>query len=247
MQRTQQSWLATIRKALERNETLVLYAKCEITYSGRAESHLPSGDRLIIIKSDKTILIHQPEGSTPVNYMKAGTQHILEEVEGTDALLLKSRNEKEYLDIFLERIYCVESRKLDDGKKLALVGSERDMSDMLYHNPELIEAGFTPLSREEHTKYGFIDVFGYDKRGVLVVVECKRYVGDLSAVTQLRRYVEKIKASKGLDTVRGVLACPAITPNAKKMLEDWHFSYVHVHPPKYLEKHKKGQKNLVEY
>jgi RecB family endonuclease NucS len=72
-------------------------------------------------------------------------------------------------------------------------------------------------------------------------------VGDLSAVTQLRRYVEKIKKSKGLQDVRGILACPSITPNARKMLEDWKFSYVHVHPPKYLEKHAKNQMKLGEY
>ena len=33
----------------------------------------------------------------------------------------------------------------------------------------------------------------------LTIVECKRYTGDLKAVSQLRRYVEKIKSSKGID------------------------------------------------
>ncbi|MFH1174058.1 MAG: endonuclease NucS [archaeon] len=241
------TFLEECKLALQNDATLVLWVRCEIMYSGRAESHLASGDRLIIIKSDKTILVHQPKGSSPINYMKAGCEHTLEPVEGTDAFILHSRQGKEYLDVFIEQVYDLSTKKLEDHATLQLVGSERDMSDMLYHNPELIEKGFTPLSREEHTKYGFIDVFGYDKKGILVVVECKRYMGDLAAVTQLRRYVEKIKASKGLATVRGILACPAITPNAKKMLEDWKFSYVHVHPPKYLEKHRKSQMKLGEY
>ncbi|MBI4141199.1 DUF91 domain-containing protein, partial [Candidatus Woesearchaeota archaeon] len=122
--------------------------------------------------------------------------------------------------------------------------TEEDMSKMLYSNPELIELGFKPVSQEEQTKYGFIDVFGTDKDGVLTVVECKRYCADLSAVTQLRRYVEKIKESKGIDTVRGIIAAPKITDNAKNMLEDWGFKFISVNPPKYLEEFDKKQSKL---
>ncbi len=111
----------------------------------------------------------------------------------------------------------------------------------------MIEKGFTAVSQEEQTKYGFIDVFGTDKDGNLVVVECKRYCADLGAVTQLRRYVEKIKEMKGLKKVRGILACPKISANAKKMLEDWGFEYKMIEPPSYLETHKKGQKKLHEF
>ena len=75
----------------------------------------------------------------------------------------------------------------------------------------------------------------------------KRYCADLSSVTQLRRYVEKIMVSKGIIKVRGILAAPKITENAKKMLEDWGFSFVQVHPPKYLEEYNKNQKNLGEF
>jgi len=123
-------------------------------------------------------------------------------------------------------------------------GTEEDMSRMLYENPELVEKGFKPVSQEEQTAYGFIDVFGYDANGTLVVVECKRYCADLSAVTQLRRYVEKVKESKGIDTVRGILAAPKITDNAKKMLEDWGFKFISVNPPKYLEEFGKKQSKL---
>jgi len=31
------------------------------------------------------------------------------------------------------------------------------------------------------------------------------------------------------------------------MLEDWGFEYKSIEPPKYLEKHKKGQKKLHEF
>jgi hypothetical protein len=101
-----------------------------------------------------------------------------------------------------------------------------------------------PVSQEEQTAYGFIDVLGTDKDGTLTVVECKRYVADLSAVTQLRRYVEKLCASKGISKVRGILAAPKITQNAEQMLKDWGYSFVSVKPPKYLEEFDKKQQRL---
>ena len=136
---------------------------------------------------------------------------------------------------------------MQDGEKIVLKGSEKDMAEKIYNNPDLIEPNFKPLTREEHTKYGFIDVFGYDKSNTLVIVECKRYTATLDAVTQLRRYVEKIKSSKGLDKVRGILAAPNISPNAKQMLEDWGFEFKIVTPPKHLEKFNKKQKKIGEF
>jgi RecB family endonuclease NucS len=121
------------------------------------------------------------------------------------------------------------------------------MSDMIRDNPEVISDEFTPLSREEHTKYGFIDVFGHDKNGTLIVVECKRYAASLACVTQLRRYVERIKELKGVDAVRGVMASPKITANAQKMLHDWGFEWKRVIPPKRLERHRRGQKTLGDW
>jgi RecB family endonuclease NucS len=44
-----------------------------------------------------------------------------------------------------------------------------------------------------------------------------------------------------------VLACPKITPNAKKMLEDFGFIFVEVEPPKYMEKFNKNQRSIWEF
>lgn len=236
-----------IEKALSDDETIIIGGNCSVTYSGRAESFLPFGDRVIIIKSDKNLLVHQPTGTTPVNYMKQGTTH--EIIEHENNLVLKSKNSgmKEFMEIEFNHIHFVHSQKFEDKEDIELQGSEKHMSDMIMKKPELIEKDFKPLSREEHTKYGFIDVFGQDKNNNLVVVECKRFNGDLKAVTQLRRYVEKMQELKGIKNVRGILACPTISGNAKKMLEDWGFEYRNIEPPKYLERHKKNQRALHEF
>ncbi len=236
--------VSLLQGALQRNETIVLAAACMVEYSGRAETRLPPGDRIILIKPDKTILIHQPQGSTPVNWMKESQISVEKD---DDRCILRCRGPKEFLDIHLHSIHFMNAAKLSDGQKLQLTGHEKDMAAMIAANPDVIEEGLRLAGQEEQTTYGFIDVLCYDKNSNLVVVECKRDKGGLSAVTQLRRYVERIKELRGTGKVRGILACPSMTGNAKKMLVDWGFEHAAIEPPKYLERFRKNQRQLMEY
>jgi len=242
-------YIGKINNALDKNETVIIAAECEIAYYGKVESFLPTGDRIIIIKSDKTLLVHQPEGVNPINYMKEGTECRMVVEDGQAMLKARHLFLKDFLDAKIHRIHFVNSHKLEDGGKIQVIGSEADMSDMIYENPQLIEKGFKPFSREEHTKYGFIDVFGTDKDSKVVVIECKRDNADFKAVQQLHRYIHKICRSKGLteDRVRGIIAAPRISSNALAMLEEQGYSFVSVNPPKYLERYDKKQKRLGEY
>lgn len=233
-----------LNDALKRNETVIITCKCSVKYSGRAESYLAEGDRIVLIKADNTLLVHQPTGNNPINYMKSNTAHELVLEEGKVVLKARNQIQKESMDIIFNKIYFFNSYKLEDGQNILITGTEADMANMIYDNPEKIEAGFKPVSQEEQTKYGFIDVLGVDKDGILTVVECKRYCADLSAVTQLRRYVEKLMVSKGISKVRGILAAPKITPNAFQMLKDWGYNFVSVIPPKYMEEASKRQSKL---
>jgi len=234
-----------IEEALKKNHSLVLGCKCEVWYSGRAESYLPEGDRIIIIKEDKSLIIHQPTGNNPINYMKPESKHKVNQEETT--VFINSSNLKEYLDIKISKVHFLNSHKLEDGQSIQIQGTEQDMSDMLHTNPEMLEPGFKPFSREEHTKFGFIDLFGTDKEGIVTVIECKRFNADLAAVSQLRRYVEKIKDSKGIEQVRGMIASPKISANAKQMLEHWGFSWKQIKPPKYQDKFDSAQKSLFSF
>jgi len=236
-----------LEEAINKNHAIVIGCKCEIWYSGRVESYLPEGDRLIIIKEDNTLLVHQPTGNNPINYMKPQSKHSVHFDKGTVFINSRNLSLKEYLDIKISKVYFTNNHKFEDGQSIQIQGTEQDMANMLFMNPELVEQGFKPVSREEHTKFGFIDVFGYDKNNTITVVECKRYTADLSAVSQLRRYVEKIKDAKGIPEVRGILASPRISPNALEMLKRWGFAWIMVKPPKYLEKFDAAQKNLFSF
>ncbi len=242
-----EEYCSLFNDSINRNETVVFSCKCSIRYSGRAESFLDSGDRIIIIKSDNALLVHQPSGNAPINYMKPETSHKL--MIENNKLLLKSRNLplKEYMDIIIDKIHFFNSHKLEDGQSIIISGTEDDMSKMIYDDPTLVEEGLKPVSQEEQTKYGFIDVLCIDKNNVLTIIECKRYNADLGAVTQLRRYVEKVMMSKGISKVRGIIAAPKITPNAEKMLNDWGFEFKSIKPPKYLEEFDKKQSKLDNF
>ena len=236
-----------LEEAIKNNEFVVFSANCSVKYSGRAESFLPFGDRLVIIKHDGTILVHQPKGSAPVNYMKEKSVHKI--CKNNGRVELKSNNLflRESMEILIERVHFFNSHRLEDHQKILLNGTERDMAEMIINNPKIIEEGFVPFSEEERTKYGFIDVFGHDKDNNTVIVECKRYSAGLDAVTQLRRYVEKIRKSRGVSNVRGIIAAPRITQNAERMLKDWGFEFKKIDPPKRYEEYKRKQLSIVEY
>jgi len=233
--------------ALSKKETIILMCSCTVRYSGRAESYLDKGDRIIMIKQDSTLLVHQYDTNNPINYMKAESSHFVSLTDGMLHLSSKNVAMKEYMDIIIDKVYCLFSRKLEDSETIMIQGTEEDMAEMIYSNPELIEDGFKPLSREEHTQFGFIDVFGHDKNNVLVVIECKRFNADFNAVAQLQRYVGRIKEAKGVADVRGVIAAPHISDNAKAMLGELGFEFRQVEPPKYLERFNKSQTNLGQF
>lgn len=240
-----------IQKALAKGEFVCFYCRCAISYSGRAESYLEEGDRLVAVKQDRTVMIHQPVGGMPINYVKApaGIEMNIQDTLDASPNQLSFRATSGDDEVFMEimDVYELFTRKLIDGKKQDLSGNEAEMSDMLRDNPEMLSPDFIPLSREEHMKYGFIDVFGHLGDGTLAIVECKRYTAGLAAVTQLQRYVEKMKKVKGVDKIKGILAAPAITANAMDMITEFGFSFAMIQPPKRLVNKRKRQKSITSF
>ncbi len=240
-----------LKTALKKKHTIVFMAKCTVKYSGRAEAFLESGERVIMIKPDNTLIIHQPFGNAPVNYMKPGAMHKLIENKKDNTLLLSSTNNSlnEYIEINITKLISLNSAILNDSTKIRIFGTEKDMSDFIYDNPKVISKDFRPVSREEQTKYGFIDVFGYDKNKSLVVIECKRYTAGPTAPQQLRRYIERLAKSKGIKAknIKGIIAAPKITKNALAMTKELNYEFKSIEPPAYMEKKKDKQNRLKKY
>lgn len=239
-----QHYPALFEEAIRKNHAVFISAKCEVWYSGQVESYLPLGDRVILIKDDGVMVVHQPQGNNPINYLKPGATYSMTLNEGQLFLNGNNIKLKEFMDVKVQKIYAMHTQKLEDGQSIQVAGTEEDMAQMIMEKPSLIEAGFKPVAQEEQTKFGYIDVLGVDKKGILTVVECKRNQADFKAVEQLQRYVERLKESKGITEVRGIIAAPKIQSGADLMLKEKGFTFVAVKPPKHLERFNRNQKTL---
>ncbi len=238
-----------LEEELKKGNTIILIGNCKVDYDGRINSHLELGERIVIIKNDRSVVVHKPKGVMPINYMKEKSLVEFEYKEEEKVFLLKvhSIKNKESMIVEFYNIKHYHSLPLFDERTIELEGTEKDMSDMIMEKPELISKDFKPLSREEHNKYGFIDVFGYEK-DKLVIVECKKIQAEYNAVMQLDRYVKRISESKGipLEKIKGIIAAPSISESAYDYMRKLGYEFKMVNPPKRNIKDK-NQKGLKSY
>jgi RecB family endonuclease NucS len=137
-------------------------------------SVLPEGERIVILKPDGTLLVHRKEKREPVNWNPPGCEASVRLCKEGLQITSRRRRPKEVLLVLFKDIKLAASFELVDREELYLVGSERDLIDLIFENPSLIEDGFRPLEREKPTRYGMIDIYGTDLVGNGVVVELKR-------------------------------------------------------------------------
>ncbi len=209
-----------------RSATITIFAKCSISYVGRASSTASDAWRIVIIKEDGTVLIHEGKGRNPINWQPKA--YVRAERIGEEALIKASRvKPKEELEIRINGPAYFLVARLSTGKFL-LKGSEEDLVQKIAEEPTIIEEGATLISREVSTPHGRIDLVLRGKDGKLILVEAKRSSADIDAVFQLRRYVEYYR-SLGVEA-RGVIASPYITPGAEKLLNKYEFKHVPVLP-----------------
>lgn len=130
------------------------------------------------------------------------------------------------IQITCEKVYHVVLLPMDDDASLKLQGSEADLRDRIFDNPELIEDGFRLETREYDTPAGPVDVWGYDAEGRPVILELKRRRVGPDAVSQFRRYVESVDAD-----VRGILVAPSNTERADRLLGEFGWESKQVTPP----------------
>ncbi|WP_297515741.1 endonuclease NucS [Thermococcus sp.] len=227
--------------AVSSEGVLTIFACCRVHYDGRAKSELGPGDRVIIVKPDGSFLIHQKEKREPVNWQPPGSVVKLE-LREKPVLVSVRRKPRETLEVELDEVYLITVFHAEDYEELALTGSEAEMAELIFENPEVIEPGFKPLYREKPIKHGIVDVLGVDRDGNLVVLELKRRRADLHAVSQLKRYVETLREEH--ENVRGILVAPSLTSGAKKLLEKEGLEFRKLEPPRRGRKSRGRQLRL---
>jgi len=199
---------------------LLVLGECMVDYQGRARSLLDWGERLIMIKQDGTVLVHQPVMREPVNWQPTGS--ITEFKAKDDHLILKCRHRRpaEKMKVTFRAVKMVTATSLVDRANLIIAGMETDVVNQIMCDPTILEEGLRIVKREKPVKSGSIDLYGFDKDHTPVVIEVKRSLATISSVHQLRMYVNDIKKDRKEPKVRGILCAPRVPDMVKKLLEE---------------------------
>jgi len=205
--------------------TLILVGRCRIEYHGRAKSFLDWGERIIIVKSDGTILVHKDTQRNPINWQPEGTTLSIHQEKKFLILRTIQHKKREKMIITFDKINIVLSTTLRDHAQLEIVGMEYDLTTKIEKNPEVIEPGFHVIRREKHTKSGLIDLRGRDKDNIPVIIEVKRGKATISAVHQLRMYINDIKKLNPVAPLRGILVASSVPSLVRNLLEDYGLEY----------------------
>jgi RecB family endonuclease NucS len=236
---------AMIEKAFAQRRTLIVAGNCHVHYVGRANSKLEPGERLLIIKSDGSLLVHRPVGYEPVNWQPAGSVfHV--QVKDTELEVHGVRQKpRENVRVAFDKIYLVSALNLSDSGAFLLHASEDDMHRAILLKPELLEEGFKPISWEKKVEPGFVDIYGEDKNGKLVIVEVKRKTASKEAALQLAKYIEPIKSRVNRE-VRAVLVAPSIGKDVQRMLVTLGLEFKALDPKVCAEVLKKTETSKLE-
>ena len=110
---------------------LMIIGDCMIDYKGRARSFLDWGERIIMIKQDGAVLVHQPTMREPVNWQPSGSKTEFKIKD--DKLILKSRHLKppEKMNVTFRNIQTINASSLKDKAKLVISGMELDVVNQI--------------------------------------------------------------------------------------------------------------------
>jgi endonuclease len=201
----------------------LIVARCEVRYSGRLDALLPMALRLLMIKSDGSVMVHADTGGfKPQNWMTPPTVVEFEEDEGGVLAKMVVRKRagatEDRLDIVIEEVVSDVTHDMGEAAALEKDGVEAHLQELLAEQPHWCGDGFRLVRREWPTDIGPVDLMCRDAEDGWVAVEIKR-VATIEAVEQLTRYLERIKEDPDKQGIQGVLAAQSIKPQARVLAE----------------------------
>jgi RecB family endonuclease NucS len=221
--------LALVETAVERDHLVTLAGRCTAEYRGDRATGTSTGDRVVVVKPDGTLLVHADAGYQPVAWQPTGAD--LDARVADDSLVLDARHPDDALTVSVESIQYAAATDATGEHEVRVRGTETDLCERVLADPDLVEPGFTPLATERETPAGPVDVYGTDADGTPVIVELKRGRAGPDAASQLRRYVDALARDLHADAdVRGVLVAPAITNRARRQLAERGLEFAQVAP-----------------
>ncbi|WP_315097244.1 endonuclease NucS [uncultured Cellulomonas sp.] len=205
----------------------LVVASCSARYSGRLNAHLPRATRLLVVKSDGSVLLHSDGGSyKPLNWMSPPCMLVVSEPDDearaagvTHVWTVQHQKSDDRLEIDLFEVQHDSAHELGVDPGLVKDGVEAHLQELLAAQILLLGTGHTLVRREYPTAIGPVDILAKDPAGGTVAVEIKRR-GDIDGVEQLTRYLELLNRDPHLAPVRGVFAAQEIKPQARVLATD---------------------------
>src|SRR5437764_13110196 len=140
----------------------LLVARCEVRYSGRLNAVLPGAVRLLILKADGSVLVHDDAGGfKPLNWMTAPT---FVEDEG-DRLVVRKLKTEDVLEIRLAEVLSDVTHDMRESAALQRGGVERDLQEELAASPAALGEELSLVKREWSTEVGPVDLMCRDESG----------------------------------------------------------------------------------
>ena len=204
----------------------LIVARCEVRYTGRLDALLPEALRLIMIKSDGSVMVHADHGGyKPSNWMTPPT--VIEEGDGHIVVRKHAGDTEDRLDIRVAEVLSDVAHDMGEAAALEKDGVEAHLQELLAEQPHWCGEGFRLVRREWATDIGPVDLMCRDEEDGWIAVEIKR-VGTIDAVEQLARYLERIRLDPAMAACRGVLAAQQVKPQARVLAESREIACVEV-------------------
>ena len=172
----------------------IVVADCAVDYAGRLSAHLPRAKRVLMLKSDGSILVHSDGGSyKPLNWMSPPCS--LAEIEpdedqiadGVQAVWqVTHAKTADRLVVSLFEVLHDTSHELGVDPGLIKDGVEAHLQELLAEQIDRLGAGHSLVRREYMTAIGPVDILAKDESGASIAVEIKRR-GGVDGVEQLTR------------------------------------------------------------
>jgi len=236
-----------IRDAVSERKVVLVVGNCWVDYKGRASSKLEPGERIVVIKGDGSVLVHRPVGYEPVNWQPAGCLFQTRVIGDVLHVRAIRRKPSESVRISFDRVYLLSAMNLVDRGEFSLYASEEDMQRAILVEPSILEDGLKPIAYEKKVEPGFVDVYGVDRNGKLVVVEIKRKTAGRDAALQLAKYVDFVKTVVNRE-VRGILAAPRLARGVQRLLATLGLEFKALDPKKCTEVLRRSEtRKLAEF
>ena len=198
----------------------LVVARCQVDYAGRLTAHLPMATRVLMLKSDGSVLVHSDGGSyKPLNWMVPPCTLIEGKTDdGVPEWTVEAKS-GDTLRILLEEVLSDTGYDLGIDPGLQKDGVEKHLQELLADHPESLGDGLSLVRREYPTAIGPVDLLCRDTDGATIAVEIKRR-GEIDGVEQLTRYLDLLNRDPLLAPVRGIFAAQEIKPQARVLATD---------------------------